>query len=30
MIRVVDLHKSFGQLQVLKGSIFSVAPSEVV
>ena len=30
MIRVVDLHKSFGQLQVLKGVNFSVAPSEVV
>ncbi len=30
MIRVVNLHKSFGQLHVLRGVNFSVAPSEVV
>lgn len=30
MIKVVNLHKSFGQLQVLKGVNFSVASSEVV
>lgn len=30
MIKVVNLHKSFGQLHVLKGVNFSVAPSEVV
>jgi len=30
LIRVVNLHKSFGQLHVLRGVNFSVAPSEVV
>jgi glutamine transport system ATP-binding protein len=30
LIKVVNLHKSFGQLQVLKGVNFSVASSEVV
>ena len=30
MIRVIDLYKSFGQLQVLKGVNFQVAPKEVV
>ncbi len=30
MIKVVDLYKSFGQLQVLKGVNFNVAPREVV
>lgn len=30
MIRVVNLHKSFGHLHVLRGVNFSVAPSEVV
>lgn len=30
MIKVENLHKSFGQLHVLKGVNFSVAPSEVV
>jgi len=30
LIKVVNLHKSFGQLHVLKGVNFSVAPSEVV
>ena len=30
MIKVVNLHKSFGQLHVLKGVNFSVAPREVV
>jgi len=30
LIRVVNLHKSFGHLHVLRGVNFSVAPSEVV
>lgn len=30
MIKVVNLHKSFGQLHVLRGVNFSVAPREVV
>ncbi|NLB17720.1 MAG: amino acid ABC transporter ATP-binding protein, partial [Syntrophomonadaceae bacterium] len=30
MIKVVDLYKSFGQLHVLKGVNFQVAPREVV
>jgi len=30
LIRVIDLYKSFGQLQVLKGVNFQVAPKEVV
>lgn len=30
MIKVVDVHKSFGKLEVLKGVNFNVAPREVV
>lgn len=30
MIKVVDVHKSFGKLEVLKGINFNVAPREVV
>jgi len=30
MIKIVDVYKSFGKLEVLKGINFSVAPREVV
>ena len=30
MIKVVDVHKSFGKLHVLKGINFNVSPREVV